>query len=174
MSGLLLLFGYGCAPSISIVLAGSCLACHALDRAGLVQPPFIIGLGILLRLETENLPSDFFKSGAVVQTSLALPPRVFRWGFLILRRPPPFWAAPCTCRPTTTRWPTAPRVCCTWLAQHQWYWVHTEFARLNTRTAGFEWVTAPIILFTGTDHFLFLVNIVCFSCCCPDGIFSLS
>ena len=39
-----------------------------------------------------------------------------------------------------------------WLAAGHWYWIHTEFERLNTRTAGFEWVTAPLLLFSGTDR----------------------
>ena len=49
-----------------------------------------------------------------------------------------------------------------WLAEGHWYWIHTEFARLNTRTAGFEWVTAPLLLFSGTDRLVFLANIICF------------
>jgi hypothetical protein len=49
-----------------------------------------------------------------------------------------------------------------WLAAEQWEWIHTEFARLNTRSAGFEWLTAPLFLFTGTDRLEFLINIICF------------
>ena len=49
-----------------------------------------------------------------------------------------------------------------WLAENQWHWIYTEFPRLNTRTAGFEWLTAPAMLFTGTDQFNFLINIICF------------
>lgn len=49
-----------------------------------------------------------------------------------------------------------------WLATGQWHWVHTEFQRLNTRTAGFEWLTAPLFLFSGTDRLVFLLNIICF------------
>ena len=49
-----------------------------------------------------------------------------------------------------------------WLAEGQWHWIHSEFARLNTRTAGFEWVTAPVILFSKTDHLIFLLNIIPF------------
>lgn len=49
-----------------------------------------------------------------------------------------------------------------WLAEGHWHWIHTEFNRLNTRAFGFEWVAAPIIALTGTDRFLFLINVVSF------------
>src|SRR3974390_3934074 len=45
-----------------------------------------------------------------------------------------------------------------WLAEGRWHWVHTEFQRLNTRTAGIEWLWAPLIAFTKSDRLLFLVN----------------
>jgi hypothetical protein len=49
-----------------------------------------------------------------------------------------------------------------WLAEGQWHWIHTDFQRLNTRTAGFEWLTAPQILFLHTDRCFFLINIISF------------
>src|ERR1035441_1463585 len=49
-----------------------------------------------------------------------------------------------------------------WLAAGQWHWIHTDFARLNTRTAGFEWLTAPIFLLAGSDRPVFLLNVICF------------
>jgi hypothetical protein len=49
-----------------------------------------------------------------------------------------------------------------WLAAGQWRWIHTDFARLNARTCGFEWLTAPFIVFTGTDRWIFLVNMASF------------
>ena len=49
-----------------------------------------------------------------------------------------------------------------WLDAGQWQWVHTDFPRLNTRTAGFEWLTAPQLLFFHTDRLLFLLNIISF------------
>jgi len=49
-----------------------------------------------------------------------------------------------------------------WLDAQQWCWIHTDFARVNTRTAGWEWLTAPLFLFTGTDRLLFALNIFCF------------
>ena len=59
-----------------------------------------------------------------------------------------------------------------WLAAERWEWIHTDFARLVTRTAGFEWVTAPLIRFTDTDRFLFLLNTICFGLL-PGRIFAL-
>ncbi|MEJ0088393.1 MAG: hypothetical protein WDM80_01335 [Limisphaerales bacterium] len=49
-----------------------------------------------------------------------------------------------------------------WLAEGQWHWIHTVFQRLNTRTAGFEWLTAPQFLFFHTDRLVFLINIISF------------
>jgi hypothetical protein len=49
-----------------------------------------------------------------------------------------------------------------WLAEGKWHWIHTDFQRLNTRGNGIEWLSAPLILFTGTDRFLFLINAVSF------------
>ena len=49
-----------------------------------------------------------------------------------------------------------------WLAEGRWHWIHTDFARLNTRATGFEWIATPVILFTGTDRFLFLIDAVSF------------
>jgi hypothetical protein len=49
-----------------------------------------------------------------------------------------------------------------WLAEHRWHWIHTEFQRLNARGVGFEWVCAPFISVTGTDRFLFLINVFSF------------
>lgn len=49
-----------------------------------------------------------------------------------------------------------------WLADGQWHWIHTDFHRLNTRGSGFEWLTAPLILFTGSDRFFFVINAISF------------
>lgn len=49
-----------------------------------------------------------------------------------------------------------------WLDAGQWQWIHTDFPRLNTRTAGFEWLTAPQFLFLRTDRFVFLLNVIAF------------
>jgi len=49
-----------------------------------------------------------------------------------------------------------------WLAEGHWHWIHTDFHRLNTRGAGIEWVTTPLLLFTGTDRLFFLINAISF------------
>ena len=50
-----------------------------------------------------------------------------------------------------------PRVC-HWLWFEQWHWIHTIDARMNISACGFEWLAAPLILFTHTDRFIFLIN----------------
>ncbi|MGH7975779.1 MAG: hypothetical protein ACREC8_03860 [Limisphaerales bacterium] len=49
-----------------------------------------------------------------------------------------------------------------WLAAGQWHWIHTIFDRVNDRSCGIEWVSAPFIAVFKTDRFLFLINIVSF------------
>ena len=131
---------------------------HALDRSGYAVT-FVIGLVAFF----------VWKQKTSIRLFHPAPWRKLRWrfrhafplGFLILAGLAALGGAlylPANYDSLAYR---TPRVLY-WLTQHQWYWVHTEFARLNTRTAGFEWVTAPIILFTGTDRFLFLLNIICF------------
>jgi hypothetical protein len=45
-----------------------------------------------------------------------------------------------------------------WLGQEQWDWIHTWDARMNVAACGYEWFVAPMILFTHTDRYLFLIN----------------
>jgi hypothetical protein len=45
-----------------------------------------------------------------------------------------------------------------WLGAGYWHWIHTGEIRMNVTGCGFEWLSAPLILFTGTDRFLFLIN----------------
>lgn len=59
-----------------------------------------------------------------------------------------------------------------WLAEGRWYWIHTDFQRLNVRGCGMEWVTAPIIALAHTDRFLFVINAICFVLL-PGRVFSL-
>ena len=49
-----------------------------------------------------------------------------------------------------------------WLAAGQWHWIHTTFPRLNSRSCGIEWVSAPFIALLKTDRLLFLINIFSF------------
>ena len=59
-----------------------------------------------------------------------------------------------------------------WLWAGQWHWIHTFDARMNIAACGFEWLTAPLILFTHTDRFLFLINWISYLLL-PGLIFSL-
>jgi len=49
-----------------------------------------------------------------------------------------------------------------WLAADQWHWIHTIFPRVNNRSCGIEWVSAPMLALLKTDRLLFLINIVSF------------
>lgn len=59
-----------------------------------------------------------------------------------------------------------------WLAAGQWHWIHTDFARLNTRGCGTEWVSAPLIALLKTDRLLFLLNTISFALL-PGLVFSV-
>ncbi|MDD5139820.1 MAG: hypothetical protein PHY43_06110, partial [Verrucomicrobiales bacterium] len=59
-----------------------------------------------------------------------------------------------------------------WLAHDHWFWVHTENYRMNDRACGFEWLTAPLLLFTKSDRALFLVNFIPFLLL-PGLVFSI-
>jgi hypothetical protein len=49
-----------------------------------------------------------------------------------------------------------------WLAANHWHWIHTIFDRVNNRSCGIEWVSAPFIALLKTDRLLFLINIISF------------
>jgi hypothetical protein len=49
-----------------------------------------------------------------------------------------------------------------WLAENQWYWIHTPDARMNTRACGMEWLSAPLLALTRSDRLLFLINVISF------------
>jgi hypothetical protein len=49
-----------------------------------------------------------------------------------------------------------------WLTEGHWYWIHTPNYRMNNRCCGFEWLTAPVLLFTKSDRSLFLINFISF------------
>jgi hypothetical protein len=59
-----------------------------------------------------------------------------------------------------------------WLAQGQWHWIHTLDDRMNIAGCGFEWLAAPLMLFTHTDRFIFLINWVSYLML-PGLIFSV-
>ena len=45
-----------------------------------------------------------------------------------------------------------------WLWAGQWHWIHTFDSRMNISACGMEWLSTPLILFTHSDRFLFLIN----------------
>jgi hypothetical protein len=45
-----------------------------------------------------------------------------------------------------------------WLAAGRWHWIHTLDFRMNVAGCDFEWLVAPLMLFTKQDRCLFLVN----------------
>jgi hypothetical protein len=45
-----------------------------------------------------------------------------------------------------------------WLDARQWNWIYTANYRMNVRACGIEWLSAPLLLFTRSDRFLFLLN----------------
>jgi hypothetical protein len=49
-----------------------------------------------------------------------------------------------------------------WLAEGHWHWIHTSDYRMNNRCCGLEWLSAPVLLFTGSDRGLFLINFIPF------------
>jgi hypothetical protein len=59
-----------------------------------------------------------------------------------------------------------------WLGEQQWHWIHTADLRMNIAGCGFEWLSAPLILFTRTDRFIFLINWVSYLML-PGLIFSV-
>ena len=49
-----------------------------------------------------------------------------------------------------------------WLQENRWHWIDGLDFRLNITGAGFEWLSAPFILFTHSDRGLFLLNFLPF------------
>ena len=49
-----------------------------------------------------------------------------------------------------------------WLAEGHWHWIHTSNYRMNNRCCGLEWLSAPLLLFTGSDRGMFLINFIPF------------
>ena len=45
-----------------------------------------------------------------------------------------------------------------WLGEEQWHWIHTGDLRMNIAGCGFEWLVTPLILFTHSSRFIFLIN----------------
>lgn len=49
-----------------------------------------------------------------------------------------------------------------WLGAEQWHWIHTGDLRMNIAGCGFEWLAAPLILFTHSYQSIFLINWISF------------
>jgi hypothetical protein len=50
-----------------------------------------------------------------------------------------------------------------WLGMQQWHWIHTFDPRMNFPGCGFEWLSAPLILFGRSDRLIFLINIISYA-----------
>ncbi|HXE42492.1 MAG TPA: hypothetical protein VN516_05665, partial [Candidatus Baltobacteraceae bacterium] len=59
-----------------------------------------------------------------------------------------------------------------WLSHGHWFWISTEDYRMNDRACGFEWLAAPVLLFTNSTRGLFLLNFLPFLLL-PGLIFSI-
>ncbi|MGA2279734.1 MAG: hypothetical protein ABSG80_05470 [Verrucomicrobiota bacterium] len=59
-----------------------------------------------------------------------------------------------------------------WLAAGRWHWIHTPVGRMNYSGCDFEWLSAPLLLFTKSDRALFLLNFIPFLLL-PGLIFSV-
>jgi hypothetical protein len=59
-----------------------------------------------------------------------------------------------------------------WLSHGQWWWIHTPVSRMNYNGCAFEWMCAPLLLFTKSDRALFLLNFIPFLLL-PGLIFSI-
>ncbi len=59
-----------------------------------------------------------------------------------------------------------------WLAEGRWHWIYTLDFRMNAAGCNFEWLVAPLMLFTRHDRFLFLMNLASFLLM-PGLIFSV-
>ncbi|HEY2328810.1 MAG TPA: hypothetical protein VGI63_03235 [Verrucomicrobiae bacterium] len=49
-----------------------------------------------------------------------------------------------------------------WLAAGHWQWIHTPDPRMNFSGCGFEWIFAPLLLFTKSVRPLFILNFISF------------
>jgi hypothetical protein len=49
-----------------------------------------------------------------------------------------------------------------WLSHDGWFWIHTPVVRMNFSGCDFEWLNAPLLLFTRSDRALFLLNFIPF------------
>jgi hypothetical protein len=50
-----------------------------------------------------------------------------------------------------------------WIDTGRWHWIDTPNSRMNIAPPGYNWLAAPLLLFTGTDRWTFLPNIAAFA-----------
>ena len=143
-------------------------AVHQLNRAGYAVA-FLLGLLVVWTLRGSLFPGGL--RGWNLRKTRRRFRRVFPLAFLILASLAILGGvthAPSNYDALAYR---VPRVL-HWLAAGQWHWIDTDFQRVNTRACGMEWLSAPLVAFTGTDRWLFLINAVSF-CLLPGLVFSL-
>jgi hypothetical protein len=49
-----------------------------------------------------------------------------------------------------------------WLQEHGWHWIGGLDYRMDIAGTGFEWMSVPLVLLTGNDRLLFLLNFIPF------------
>jgi hypothetical protein len=59
-----------------------------------------------------------------------------------------------------------------WLNAGHWHWIHTLDVRENIVGCGYEWLTAPLMLFSSSDRFNFLINVASYALL-PGLVFSV-
>jgi hypothetical protein len=143
-------------------------ALHQLNAAGYAVT-FLLGLAVVWTLRERLLPGNI--RGWNLRKQRRRFRRAFPLAFLILASlailggaiyPPSNYDALAYRIPRVLHW----------LAEGRWHWIYTDFQRVNTRACGIEWLSAPLIVFTRTDRWLFLINSVSFLLL-PGLVFSL-
>ncbi len=49
-----------------------------------------------------------------------------------------------------------------WLGAGQWHWIHASDIRMNIAGCNFEWLSTPLVLFTRSFRFIFIINWISF------------
>jgi len=132
-------------------------ALHQLNATGyaLAFVPFFAAVGLWLR---KNPNTNASPLAAKLKHRLSRP---FPFSFLVLAALAFLGGALCPPNNFDGLVYRTPRVL-HWMAENRWHWIHTHFGTLNSRTAGFEWITAPLFAFFKTDRIEFLINATCF------------
>ena len=131
---------------------------HKLDAAGYAVT-FLVGLAAVWLLRARLFPGSF--GGWNLRKQRRRFARAFPLAFLVLALLAILGGvihAPSNYDALAYR---IPRVL-HWLAEGRWHWIHTGFQRVNTRACGMEWLSAPLVVLTRTDRWLFLINAVSF------------